>query len=156
VYGEIAGYACTFDPPPGTPRPPGLRRVIELALADAGASPGEVDVVFADAADLPELDRIEAAAIAAVFGPHGVPVTAPKSLTGRLYSGAGPVDVATALLAIRDGVIPPTCGTTEVPAEYRIDLVLGRSRPAPVSTALVLARGRHGFNAAVVVRAASH
>ncbi|WP_433859340.1 ketosynthase chain-length factor [Streptomyces kronopolitis] len=153
LYGEIAGYATTFDPPPGSTRPPGLRRAAELALTDAGLEPEEIDVVFADASGVPELDRTEAAAICGLFGPHAVPVTAPKALTGRLYSGGGPVDVATALLSIRDGVIPPSGGTSEVPEEYRIDLVQGAPRPGPVSTALVLARGRWGFNAAVVVRA---
>ncbi|GAB1644468.1 ketosynthase chain-length factor [Krasilnikovia sp. MM14-A1259] len=153
VHGEIAGYASTFDPPPGSERPPGLRRAAELALADAGVSPAEVDVVFADALGVAGPDRAEAEAITGVFGPHGVPVTAPKSLYGRLYSGGGPADVVTALLAIRDGVIPGTAGTAEVPDDYAIDLVRGPARPAPVSTALILARGLWGFNAAVVVRA---
>ncbi len=153
IHGEIAGYATTFDPPAGSTRPPGLRRAAELALADAGVRPADVDVVFADACGVPELDRAEAQAISAVFGERGVPVTAPKALTGRLYSGGGPVDVATALLSIRDGVIPPTGGTTEVPEDYGIDLVRAVPRSGPVSTALVLARGRWGFNAAVVVRA---
>lgn len=153
VYGEIAGYATTFDPPPGSPRPPGLRRAAELALADAGLAPGDIDVVFADASGVPELDRAEAEAISGLFGPGGVPVTAPKALTGRLYSGGGPVDVCAALLSLRDAVIPPTAGTTEVPEEYGIDLVRGAARPGPVSAALVLARGTWGFNSAVVVRA---
>ncbi len=154
VYGEIAGAASTFDPPPGSPRPPGLRRAAELACADAGVLPESMDVVLADAAGLPDLDRAEALALQELFGRHGVPVTAPKSMTGRLYSGAGPVDVATALLAIRDGVIPPTTATADVPDDYGLDLVLGGPRPAPVTTALVLARGRWGFNSAVVVRRA--
>ncbi|EWC60652.1 Polyketide chain length factor WhiE-CLF [Actinokineospora spheciospongiae] len=153
VYGEIAGYATTFDPPPGSPRPPGLRRAAESALADAGLTPDQVDVVFADASGVPELDRAEAAAISGLFGPFAVPVTAPKALTGRMYSGGGPVDVADALLSIRDGVIPPTPGTAEVPEDYRIDLVRGVPRHHEVTTALVLARGRWGFNSAVVVRA---
>ncbi|SBT66109.1 act minimal PKS chain-length factor (CLF/KS beta) [Micromonospora sediminicola] len=155
VYGEIAGYAATFDPPAGSDRPPGLRRAAESALRDAGVRPDEVDVVFADAAGVPELDRVEAAAIREVFGPAGVPVTAPKTLTGRLYSGGGPLDVVAALLAIRDGLIPPTWHTGDVPADYGIDLVRDAPREAPVRTALVLARGRWGFNAAVLVRAAA-
>jgi act minimal PKS chain-length factor (CLF/KS beta) len=152
VYGEIAGYAATFDPPPGSDRPPALRRAAERALADAGITPDAVDVVFADAAGVPELDRAEAEAIAAVFGRHGVPVAAPKTLTGRLLAGGGPLDVVAALLSIRDGVIPPTTATTEVPERYGIDLVRGEARSAAVGTALVLARGRWGFNSAVVVR----
>jgi minimal PKS chain-length factor (CLF/KS beta) len=153
IYGEIAGYASTFDPAPGSTRPPGLRRAAELALADAGLAPGDVDVVFADAAGVPELDRQEAAAISGVFGPNGVPVTAPKSLTGRLYSGGGPLDVAGALLSVRDGVIPATAGVTELSADHRIDLVRDEPRYRTVSNALVLARGKWGFNAAIVVRA---
>ena len=103
-YGEIAGYAATFDPRPGSGRPPGLRRAAELALADAGVSPQDVDVVFADASGTPELDRIEAEVIAGVFGPEGVPVTAPKTMTGRMYGGGPPVDVAAALhVAARSG-----------------------------------------------------
>ena len=154
VYGEIAGYAATFDPRPGTGREPGLRRAIELALADAGLTARDIGVVFADAAGSPSLDRIEADAITAVFGEGGVPVTAPKTMTGRLYSGSGPLDVATALLSIREGVIPPTVNVSVAP-EHRIDLVTGTARAAEMSAALVLARGRGGFNSAVVLRGTS-
>lgn len=149
-YGEIAGYAATFDPRPGTGGEPGLRRALELALADAGAEPSDVDVVFADAAAIPELDRIEAAAITAVFGPGGVPVTAPKTMTGRLYSGGSALDIATALLSISDGLIPPTVHVAPAP-HYELDLVV-ETRHVPVRGALVLARGEGGFNSAVFVR----
>jgi len=153
VYGEIAGYGATFDPGPGSERPPGLRKAIELALADAQVGPAEVDVVFADAAAVPELDRVEAEAIAAVFGEHGVPVTAPKTMTGRLYSGAGPLDLVAALLSLRDGLIPPTTGVS-ARSDYGLDLVTGSPRSGALRTALVLARGHGGFNSAVVVRSA--
>ncbi|GAA1015433.1 beta-ketoacyl synthase [Streptomyces sp. F-3] len=153
VYGEIAGYGATIDPRPGSGGEPGLRRALETALADAGVRPGEVDVVFADAAAIPELDRAEADAINAVFGPGGVPVTAPKTMTGRLYSGAAPLDLASAFLAMADGLIPPTVNTEPSP-EYGLDLVTAQPRPAEIRTALVLARGQGGFNSALVVRAA--
>jgi act minimal PKS chain-length factor (CLF/KS beta) len=153
VYGEICGYGSTFDPRPGSGRPPTLRKAIEIALDDAGLSPGEIDVVFADAAAIPELDRIEAAAITEVFGARGVPVTAPKTMTGRLGSGAAPLDVATAFLSMRAGLIPPTTNVTLSP-EYDIDLVTTAPRPASVDTAVVLARGQGGFNSAVVLRSA--
>ncbi|ADP79385.1 ketosynthase chain-length factor [Pseudofrankia inefficax] len=152
VYGEIAGYAATFDPGPDSSRPPALRRAVERALADAGVAPGEVDAVFADAAGRPGPDRIEAQALADVFGPRGVPVTATKAAYGRLGAGGGPLDVVTALLAIRDGVIPATVNTADVPAEYALDLVTDDPRPAEVGVALVIARGYGGFNSAVVVR----
>ncbi|PKK13484.1 ketosynthase chain-length factor [Thermomonospora sp. CIF 1] len=151
IYGEVAGYAATFDSRrPG--RPSGLRRVIELALGDAGMDPRDIDVVFADAAGDLALDRAEAEAIAAVFGPRGVPVTAPKTMTGRLFAGGGPLDVASALLAMYWGAIPPTVNVREAVPDYELDLVLGRPRYEPVRAALVLARGHGGFNSAIVVR----
>lgn len=153
VYGEIAGHASTVDPRPGSDRTPTLQHAIELALGDARLDPGDIDVVFADAAAVPELDRTEAEAITKVFGVRGVPVTAPKTTTGRLYSGAAPLDLAAALLSIRDGVIPPTTGSVPS-AAYDIDLVTGAPRPARLRGALVLARGHGGFNSALVVRAA--
>ena len=107
---------------------------------------------FADAAAVPELDLAESEAISAVFGPRGVPVTAPKTMTGRLYSGAGPLDLATALLSMDAGVIPPTVNVDPAP-EYGLDLVVER-RTARVRCALVLARGEGGFNSALLVRAA--
>jgi len=151
IYGEIAGYASTFDPKdPG--RKPGLRRAAELAIADAGLEPEDIDVVFADAAGIPELDRAEAETITSLFGPFGVPVTAPKTMTGRLFAGGGSLDVATALLSIFWGAIPPTVHVKEVVPEYELDVVLDGPRYQPVQAALVLARGRGGFNSAIVVR----
>jgi act minimal PKS chain-length factor (CLF/KS beta) len=153
-YGLIAGYAAGFDPRPGSGRPPVLARIITAALADAGLTSGDVDVVFADAAGARERDLQESAAIAQVFGPHAVPVTAPKTMTGRLYAGAGAVDTAAALLSIRDGVIPPTTGTRELAPGHAIDLVLGEPREAPLRTALVIGRGHGGFTSVLIVQAA--
>lgn len=149
IYGEIAGYAATFEPRDGSE--PGLRRAIELALADARLAASEVDVVFADAAAVPELDGAEVKAITAVFGRRAVPVTAPKTMTGRLYSGAGPLDVAAALLAFEEGHIPPTINV-DPPADLPLDLVVDTARPASLRTAVVVARGYGGFNSAVVLR----
>lgn len=150
-YGEIAGYGSTFDPKPGNGRDPGLRQAIRLALHNAGMMPGEIDVVFADAAAVPALDRIEAAAITTVFGPYGVPVTAPKTMVGRLCSGGAALDLAAALLSIRDGLIPPTTNVSLAP-DYDIDLVIEQPRVGTVRTALVAARGYGGFNSVVVLR----
>jgi act minimal PKS chain-length factor (CLF/KS beta) len=150
-YGIIAGHAAGFDPPPGSSRPRALKATIEGALADAGLAPSDVDVVFADAVGVPEEDLAEAQAIAAVFGPRPVPVTAPKTLTGRLYGGGASLDAATALLAMRDGVIPHTPGTARVHPDHEIDLVLHQPREAPLRHALVLARGHGGFCGALVL-----
>ncbi|MFE0673350.1 ketosynthase chain-length factor [Streptomyces sp. NPDC058867] len=152
VYGRIAGYAATFDPAPGSGGPSRLRDAAELALRDARVTAAEVDVVFADAAGVEAADRAEAQALAELFGPYGVPVTAPKTMTGRLSSGAASLDLAAALLSMRDQVIPPTVNVDGPGPGLPIDLVTERPRPAAVRTALVLARGRGGFNAAMVVR----
>ncbi|MCX5041516.1 ketosynthase chain-length factor [Streptomyces coelicoflavus] len=146
VYGAFTGYAATFDGP-GTPR---LADAARLALTDAGVRPDEIDVVFADAAGRRAADRAEAEALAALFGPRGVPVTAPKSMTGRLLAGGAPLDVAAALLTLRDQVIPPTVNTTGPAPDCPVDLVT-TARETGVRHALVLARGRGGFNSAAVL-----
>nr|AGS49864.1 polyketide chain length factor WhiE-CLF [uncultured bacterium esnapd17] len=151
-YGEIAGYAATFDPPPGSGRPGNLRRAIELALADAGRTPADIGVVFADGAGTPELDRAEADAITGVFGAGAVPVTVPKTMTGRLYSGGAPLDVAAALLTLRTGQIPPTVNVANPDPDHGLDLVTGTGRATRADAALVIARGHGGFNAAAVLR----
>ncbi|MEU9716949.1 beta-ketoacyl synthase N-terminal-like domain-containing protein [Streptomyces sp. NPDC047976] len=123
----------------------------DFDAAAEGLTPDEIR--RADGAGVPHLDAAEAGALTALFGPRGVPVTVPKALTGRLYGGGGPLDVATALLALRDGVVPPTHGLSGPPEAYGIDLVRGEARELPLRHALVLARGRHGFNSAVVLTA---
>ncbi|MGQ4333799.1 beta-ketoacyl synthase N-terminal-like domain-containing protein, partial [Streptomyces hayashii] len=153
VYGELAGYAATFDPRPGSGRPPALARAIVGALDDAGLRPADVDVVFADASGVPAQDAAEAAALREVFGPRGVPVAVPKTMTGRLYAGGAPLDVAGALLSIRDSVVPAAANVRDVPEAYDLDVVVDGPRELPVRAALVVARGHGGFNSALVVRA---
>lgn len=159
VYGEVAGYAATHDAesttaPSRDPRQ--YARAVELALADAGVGPDDVDLVLADAAGVPELDALEARALQRVFvGRRApVPVGAPQGLYGRLCAGGSALAAATALLAVRDGVLPavgnlhapdPACagGVLELvrePREGRVDVVL------------VTARGLGGFNSAAVLR----
>lgn len=150
TYARVLGYAAGFDPPPDSARPPALRVTIERALHDAALVPGDVDVVFADAAATPAADDAEAAALAAVFGRYGVAVTAPKTLTGRLYGGGGALDLATAALALFHGVVPATAGTTAA-ARHGIDLVVDEPRLDEPRTALVLARGHGGFTSAVLL-----
>ncbi len=157
VYGEIAGYGATNDAHHwGRPAPNGrqLARAINLALEDAGASPDEVDAIFADAFGVPEYDALEAAAIKIAFGDHArsVPVSAPKSMVGRLYAGGASLDVAAAALALRDGVIPPTVNLDDPADGCDLDFVTGAPRDAELATVLIVARGYGGFNAALVLR----
>lgn len=154
VYAEIAGYAATFDPRSGSGSvaDSGLKRAADIALAESAMSPADIDVVFADAIGLPELDRLEAEVLCALFGPCAVPVTAPKTMTGRLSSGGGSLDLVTAMLAMRDGIIPPTVNVARLAPGCEIDLVRDTPRAARVHAAMILATGYGGFNAAMVLR----
>ncbi|MGW1728388.1 ketosynthase chain-length factor [Streptomyces sp. NPDC002306] len=153
VRAFVAGHGATFT---GASRweqsREGLAQAIRVALDEAGCAPEEVDVVFADAFGSPAADRAEALAIADVFGAHGrrVPVTAPKTGIGRAYCGAPVLDVATAVLAMEHGLVPPTPNVYD-PC-HDLDLVTGRARPAELRTALVVSRGLMGSNAALVLR----
>ncbi|MFG2759928.1 ketosynthase chain-length factor [Streptomyces wuyuanensis] len=153
VRALVAGHAATFT---GASRweesREGLAQAIRGALAEARCAPEEIDVVFADALGIPDADRAEALALADALGTHGrrVPVTAPKTGTGRAYCGAPVLDTAAAVLALEDGVVPPTPNVFDVCHE--LDLVTGRPRPAELRTALVLSRGLMGSNAALVLR----
>ncbi|MBB3053111.1 act minimal PKS chain-length factor (CLF/KS beta) [Prauserella isguenensis] len=152
-YGSLEGFGASFDPPPESDRSSSLPTAIDQALTQAQVRPGEVDVVFADAAAVPDWDRAEAESLARVFGSRAVPVTAPKSGYGRLYSGGGAVDTATALLAMRYGVLPPTPNAPS--AHPLLDLVCD-AREGKFTTALVVARGHGGFNSAVVLKAGAN
>ena len=157
LYAEVAGYGATNDAHHwGRPAPDGHQyaRAMRVALDNAGVALEEVDVIFADAAGVPEDDAIEAKAIKDVFGNRttAVPVTAPKTTVGRLYAGGAPLDVAAAVFAMRDGVIPPTINLDEPADGNDLDFVTGKARKADVRTALVTARGYGGFNSALVLR----
>jgi minimal PKS chain-length factor (CLF/KS beta) len=159
VYAQLAGYGATQDAYHWRrPAPDGrqLARAMSVALENAGVGPQDVDAIFADAFGDPEWDAIEAKAIREVFGArtNDVPVTAPKTMVGRLYAGGASLDVAAALLAMRDGVIPPTINLDEPAAGCDLDFVTGKERSAELRTILINARGFGGFNSALVLRRA--
>jgi minimal PKS chain-length factor (CLF/KS beta) len=154
-YGVIAGYAATQDAHHYRDTAQDGRqyaRAVELALQRAGVRPEEVDLVVADGAGRPDADAAEARALCAVFGPHAVPVTAPQGLVGRLLSGGSALNVATALLAMRAGVVPPVGNLDDPDPAYGLDLVR-EPRERALGTVLVTARGQGGFNSALVLRA---
>ena len=88
-----------------------------------------------------------------MFGEHAgkVPVIAPKSGVGRMYAGGASLDAAAALLAMRDGALPPIVNLDE-PASGELDFVRGSERTGELSTILVNARGFGGFDSALVLR----
>ena len=154
VYAEVLGHAATNDALNiAAPAADGkyFARAMELALADAGVSADEIDVVFADGFGTPEADAAEVAALKQVFGARAtsIPVTAPKTMVGRLYAGGSSLDAATAALAIAEGFIPPTINVGAAATD--LDVVT-EGRAQPVDTVLVAARGAGGFNSAMVLR----
>jgi 3-oxoacyl-(acyl-carrier-protein) synthase len=156
IYGEILGYGATNDAHDAhRPSTDGkhLARAMSIALERAGVEPDQVDAVFADATGIPEADRAEADAIRTVFGKRAteIPVTAPKTMTGRLYAGGAPLDVAAALLAMRDGALPPTINLDEPAEGCELNFVTGKKQAAELNTILVNARGFGGFNSALVL-----
>lgn len=156
IYAEILGHAATHDAHHHTDvAPDGAQyaRAMKNAMANAGVTSDEVDLVFADAAGTPDGDLAEAQALCSVFGArsHSLPVTAPKTTTGRLYAGGASLDTATALLAMRDGIAPPTINLDQPAEGCDFDFVT-QARPMRIDTVLVGARGFGGFNSALVLR----
>jgi minimal PKS chain-length factor (CLF/KS beta) len=157
-YAEILGHAATHDAYHHTqPAPDGrqLARAMSTAIRRAGLAPDDIDVVFADAAGTHTRDAIEVTALHRVFGDRAgaVPVTAPKSMVGRMYSGAAPLDVTWAALAIRHGVVPATVNLDPGSAGYGLPFVVELFRPDRLRAVLVVARGIGGFNSALVLGA---
>jgi 3-oxoacyl-[acyl-carrier-protein] synthase II len=105
IYGEVAGFGAAFDRGV-TGR--GLARAMRAALAQAGIGADAIDHVNAHGLGSVRFDAAEAAAIAEVFGPGGVPVWAIKGNMGNLGAGCGTTELAASLLAMRHGTVPAT------------------------------------------------
>lgn len=154
-YAEIAGTASTHDAYHVTDPAPDCRqlaRVMSEALRRAGRTPDDVDAVFGDGAGDVGRDRLEVAAIRTVFGERRVPVSMPKTMTGRLYSGGAALDLAWAALALHHDVIPPSVNLDAVADGHQLDLVTEPREGTGLRTVLVVARGAGGFNSAAVLR----
>lgn len=150
ALGALSGYSSTFDPAPATGRPSTLATAAVNAIADAGLSPTDIDVVFADGAGTSRGDRAESAAIVEIFGAYGVPVTVPKAVIGRMDGAGAIVDTCAAVRSLQSGVVPPTVELAP-DLSHHLDLVTGSPRRVSTEHALVLARGYGGFNSAVVI-----
>lgn len=158
VYGTVLGGALTSDGfHLSAPEPTGAyaARAIELALARTATAPDEVDYICAHGTGTRANDVTETRAIRTAFGAaaDGVAVSSPKSMVGHLIAAAGALSALTCLLAMRDGVIPPTTNLDTPDPECDLDHVALRARPGPVRTAVVNAFGFGGQNCVVVLRA---
>jgi len=148
VYGELlAVEQRTGQPDDGTV----LEDALRAALDQAGREPGEVGLIFGEGCGSPAADQVEAEAIGRVL--PGVPVTVPKASVGHMYGASTATDIAFALLAMHDGVLPPTAGT-QVDGPSRYAPVTATAVEGSVSTAVVVSRSREGTNVVAVL--ASH
>jgi 3-oxoacyl-(acyl-carrier-protein) synthase len=159
VYAELASVACTHDahhPQDPPPDPDALAAAMRMALDRAGATADHVDVVFADACGDARWDCLEREALRAVFGARmtRLPMAVPKTLTGRLGSAGATLDLSWAALALFNDIVPPSAkGMDHAGGTGELDVVATPRRDTGLRTALVVARGSGGFNAAAILRA---
>lgn len=155
MYGEVLGYGMSADGYHITlPRPggAGAGRAMSAALADAGMEPGELGYINAHGTSTHANDATETAAIKLAFGDaaHEVPISSTKSMTGHLLGAAGAIESVVSLLAIRDGVIPPTINYTTPDPECDLDYVPNVARKLDISTAMTNSFGFGGHNVSLV------
>jgi 3-oxoacyl-[acyl-carrier-protein] synthase II len=159
IHGEIAGYGLSGDahhitaPPEGHE---GAFRAMEAALRNSRVTPNEIQYVNAHGtstfADDLELDAVER-----LFGhaAKGIAMSSTKSAIGHLLGAAGAVEAVFSILAVRDGVAPPTLNLDHPSRESVIDRVPHTAQRRPIRMALSNSFGFGGTNASLVVRAAT-
>ncbi len=156
ILAEVAGFSMTSDAGDIVmPDRDGAVRAMRGALADAGLTPEAIDYVNAHGTATTANDRVEAAALAEVFGPvlAGIPVSSTKSMHGHLIGATGAVELLAAILALREGVIAPTMGFQQPDPDCPLDMVPNAARNASVSAVLSNAFAFGGMNACLALRA---
>lgn len=157
LVAELAGYGTSCDAYRITDEAPDGRGAIlamRRALADAGLDATDVDYVNAHGTSTPMNDRVETAAIKAVFGAHAraIAVSSTKSMIGHTISAAGAIELITTVLALRDQVIPPTINYEVPDPDCDLDYVPNRARAARLRTAISNSFGFGGHNDCLLVR----
>ena len=155
IYAELVGYGCNIDGYHITdPDWENQGRCIQLALEDAGVLPSEVDYVNAHGTSTRSNDRAETKAIKRGLGECSgkVPISSNKSMIGHLLAAAGTVEAIFTILAMRDGVIPPTINYVTPDPECDLDYVPNVARTAQINTAISNSFGFGGSNAVLVFR----
>lgn len=155
IYGEVLGYGMSADGYHITlPRPggAGASRSMTIAIEDAGLEPSQVDYINAHGTSTQANDKTETTAIKTSFGDaaYGVPISSTKSMTGHLLGAAGALESLACLLAIRDGVIPPTINYETSDEECDLDYVPNVAREVGVRTAMTNSFGFGGHNVSLV------
>jgi len=132
----------------------GVRRVMELALADASISPSDIAYLNAHATSTLLGDRAEAAAIRSTFRDHAreLAVSSTKSMTGHLLGGAGSLEAGFTVLALRDQIAPPTINLECPDIDYGLDFVPMTARPLSMRHAMTNSFGFGGGNASLIFR----
>ena len=158
IYAELLGAASTADAYHITapaPEGAGARSCMELALDDAGLTPGDVAHINAHGTSTPAGDLAEAHAIEKVFGHAGPPVTSIKGVTGHALAGAGAIEAVAVALTIERGAIPPTAGLEQLDPDVRLDVVTGGPRSFSPGPVLSNSFGFGGHNGCLVIGPAS-
>jgi 3-oxoacyl-[acyl-carrier-protein] synthase II len=160
VYAEVLGYGTSNDahhmaqPDPASI---GVEEMICAALTRAGVEPEQVGYVNAHGTSTPQGDLAETKAIKGVFGSHAyeLAVSSTKSVLGHLFGAAGAVEAMMCVLALHEGVLPPTVNYHNPDPECDLDYVPNEAREAQVDVALSNAMGLGGHNACVLLGRAS-
>jgi 3-oxoacyl-[acyl-carrier-protein] synthase II len=157
ILAELVGYGATSDafhvtqPANGGE---GGARAMKAALKEAGMKPGEINYINAHGTSTPLNDKNETMAIKSVFEKeaYNVPISSTKSMTGHLLGAAGSLEAAVCILAIQNGIIPPTVNLTTPDPECDLDYVPNTARRVTVSTALSNVFGFGGHNSTLIFR----
>jgi nodulation protein E len=155
ILGEVAGFGMTADAADLTnPDMGGMTRAIVGCLKDAGLAPQDVDYVNAHGTGTLANDQTETAALKASLGEHArrVPVSSTKSMVGHALGAAGALEFVAAILAIRDGVVPPTMGYLGPDPACDLDYVPNAARDAVIDVALSNSFAFGGLNAVLAAR----
>jgi len=157
IYAEIVGYGMTADAYHMTAPDPdgdGAVRAMAGALRDGGVRPEDVGYVNAHGTSTPYNDRTETLAIKQVFGDHArrLAVSSTKSMTGHLLGAAGGIEAIVTVLALQQGILPPTINYETPDPECDLDYVPNVARKAEVEFAISNGFGFGGTNATLVFR----
>ncbi|MCY8632710.1 beta-ketoacyl-ACP synthase II [Bacillus spizizenii] len=157
IYGEIVGYGSTGDAyhitAPAQDGEGGARAMQE-AIKDAGIAPEEIDYINAHGTSTYYNDKYETMAIKTVFGEHAhkLAVSSTKSMTGHLLGAAGGIEAIFSVLAIKEGVIPPTINIQTPDEECDLDYVPDEARRQDLNYVLSNSLGFGGHNATLIFK----